>query len=249
MPIVVQTTTSSTPASTATTTVQSILDAVSQDIRSLLGSTGTDANILIDYCNRIHLDILRRSKWVFLLSTTQTFTTINGTASYYLGTGIAPSGSTSVSLNLTDLYNITENSVIDRTNTRRLTCVNDKPVGVTFDTAGTTAYPTLYRNDLQDGPYVLTLYGTPNGAYTIEFRYQKNRNILTSASQVLQVPDIYKDIVIAGVNSLASQFLKMPEDVQAWEGRYQGSLRGMLQDKNLYNRPADFIRPDPSSIY
>jgi hypothetical protein len=242
---------SATPASGATTTVQNIIDSVSQDIRKLLSSTvgNSDATILIDYVNRVQLELLRRSKWRWLLSTTQSFTTTSGVANYYLGTGAAPVGSTSVSLNLADLFAIQENSVVDRTNDTRLACFNDKPVNNVLDNAATNlGHPTLYRNDLADGPYTLNLYQTPNGVFTIEFRYHKTRNQLTSAGQILQIPDDYKDIVVAGVNRLACFYLKLPDEAATWNALYRESIADMLRDKNAFNREADFMRPDPASM-
>lgn len=230
------------------TTVQNIIDAVSQDIRQLLAATGSDATILIDYTNRVSLELMRRSKWRWLLSTTQSFSTIAGTANYFLGSGGAPAGSTSVSLNLSDLYAIQENSVVDRTNNNRLACFNDKPVDPILDSVTATARPTLYRNDLQDGPYVLNLFQTPDGVYTIEFRYHKTRIQLTTAVQSLQVPDDYKDIVVAGVNRLACFYLKLPDEAATWNALYRESIADMLRDKNAFNREADFMRPDPASM-
>lgn len=229
------------------TTVQNVIDVVSQDIRQLLASSGSDATILIDYTNRVSLELMRRSKWRWLLSATQSFSTIAGTANYFLGSGAAPVGSASVSLNLTDLYAIQENSVVDRTNSNRLACFNDKPVNPVLDDSTSTGRPLLYRNDLQDGAYVLNLFETPDGVYTIEFRYHKTRIPLTTAGQSLQIPDDYKDIVVAGVNRLACIYLKLPDEAQTWDALYRSSIADMLRDKNAFNREADFMRPDPAS--
>src|SRR6185437_2991909 len=90
-----------------TTTVSSIINATSQDVRQVLGTTGGDQTILIDYVNRISLQLLRQSNWTFLLSGAQRFLTREGVNDYWLGTsGSNPVGSFDTGLNLTDLRTV-----------------------------------------------------------------------------------------------------------------------------------------------
>lgn len=74
-------------------TVQIIINGCSQDIRRILdsGST-TDQVALIDYTNRIQLQLLREARWRFLLSGVLQFETVAGVTDYWIGaTGQAPS--------------------------------------------------------------------------------------------------------------------------------------------------------------
>jgi hypothetical protein len=53
---------------------------------------------------------------------------------------------------------------------------------------------------------------------------------------------MYRDVIIAGVNALAFQYLKMPDDAGVWFTRYQQGLSQMITDLNLPPR-IDFILP------
>jgi hypothetical protein len=370
MSIVVQFTPTST--STSNPTVQDIVTEVSQDIRRLLSDSGADATILLNYVNRVQLDICRASRWNFLLSTPQRFVTALEQTNYWLGaTGSAVAGSVDTGLNLTDLDYIQENSVLDRTNNRRLAKVPFSPNLLSVQYADATqrkSNPLQYRHDRQDNVGVMNLFPAPDnqcgyqmvpgapvcgtvvsgaltartyfvkiswldskgneglasdeakifvptnsvlsigspllplartaelvgfpsyrvyvgatsngetlqatvsygsswqepnsglvvgaalpsssaldvtGGYVIEFRYYKVRPQLATLSDHLLIPWEYKDVVIAGTNALASQYLKLVDDTKFWSSLYQAGVQGMLRDKNLFPKSSnDFIRPD-----
>jgi len=88
----------------------------------------------------------------------------------------------------------------------------------------------------------------PIDGYIIEFRYWKQRKQVAATSDVLQIPDDYKDIVIAGVNALSFQFLNRMPDASAWMQRYREGLTGIIRDINLFPRGSEFIRPDSAGI-
>lgn len=361
---------SGAPSST-TLTVQNIISATSQDIRSLLSSTGNDAVILIDYCNRVSLDLLRASHWTFLNSAPQRFITRYGQTDYWLGaTGLHPAGSVDTTLNLSNINSINDARVFDRSNFVPLTRTSEKPLLVSYSQADGDMklyQPLLWRNAV-DTPYLLNLYPAPDnanayqpsplpplcetttsgalaartyyvrvsfvdskgnesnasaatktyvpvnkllkvkapqpafastatgvtynqykvyastvsgseqlqtasaqpttgdwtepgtglisgaayptvnsletlGGYVIEFRYAENRVQLTTAQQTLQIPDDYKDIIIAGVNFYAAQYLKLPSEAQLWGSFYQEGIKAILSD-NAPSGQADYLRPD-----
>lgn len=242
MTVVVQSGVSS-PSSASTTTVQAIVDCTSQDVRKVLANSGTDETILIDYINRTSLDILRHSRWKFLLSGVQTFTTTIGEDCYFIASGSAPAGCTDLNLNLDDVWTIKQDSVIDRTNFRRLQRTDEAPVGSTFSL---NSKPSLYRNDVAT-PTLLNIYPPSDKAYTIDFRYYKIRVQLTADNQILQIPDDYKDVVCAGVNWLAAKYLDRMEDAQHWFSVYQAGKTQMIKDANLFPRDGEFVRPDAAS--
>lgn len=225
-------------------TGQNIVDAVSSDIRGILANSGTDATIILGWVDRIHKQILRVSRWRFLLSAVQTFTTSVGTADYYFGTGSPGAGAVNTGLNLSDVEFIKARSVIDRTNDKRLGKTDEAPLGETWKQNGR---PALYRFDSQSKPDTLTLMPPADGVYSIEFRYYKTRTAISALGTTLLIPDDYKDIVVAGVNYLAALFLKKFDEAQVWKTEYENGKREMIRDANLFPRE-DFIRPDYVAI-
>jgi hypothetical protein len=243
--VVTQSGSGGTPVSAATTTVQQVVDCTSQDIRKLLANSGTDEAILIDYVNRVHLDMLRFSRWRFLLSGVKTFNTVVGESDYWIGnTGGQGAGQTDTGLNLTDVRVIKMGTVFDRTNHKPLAKTGEQPLG---DTWTDNNRPKVWRNDVSS-PNVIQLWPPADGIYAIEFRYYKVHTQLTIDSQVLLVPDDYKDIVCAGVNELANMYLKRPEEAQYWHAIYEEGKREMIRDANQFPRGEEFIRPDYSGV-
>jgi hypothetical protein len=237
--IVTQVNLPSSPSSDSTTSAQAVITCASNEIRRVLSDSGADGVLILDWVNEIHKDFLRRTRWVFLKSATQSFTTVSGEDRYFIGTGAAPSGSTDVSLDLTDIFTIAENSVVDRTNYSQIVRVAEKPLGASWVSAG---YPKVYRND-SESPTILELYPIPNGAYTIEFRYYKIRNEISSGAQILQVPDTYKDIICAGVSYKAFMYLRQLDEAAIKKQIYETGIRQVINDSNLFPKSNNFIRP------
>lgn len=101
-------------SSGATYTAQDIISGTSQDLRSQLP---TNSTILLNYVDRIHKQILRSSRWDFLTSDIKQFITEPGITDYWIGaTGGNPQGSVDTGLNLTDIYRIKDDTVLDRSN-------------------------------------------------------------------------------------------------------------------------------------
>lgn len=220
-------------------TGQDVVDAVSSDIRGVLSNTGADAAKILGWVERIHKELLRTSRWTFTLSDVKSFSTVIGTSLYYVGTGSLPAGATNTSLALSDVEFIKARSVVDRTNNKRLSKTEEKPLGDMFTQNNR---PDLYRYD-SAAPDTFELLPPPDGVYTIEFRYYKTRAAISTLATVLQVPDDYKDVVIAGVNWLACMFLKKFDEAGPWRQLFQDGKRQMVRDANLFPRE-DFIRPD-----
>lgn len=360
------------------TTVQQIVSSATTDI---MNQIGTNHPILLDYANRISLDMLRSTKWDFLESDVQTFLTRQGVTSYWVGaTGQNPAGTYDTGLNLTNLKFIKHGSVYDRSNFKTLGSVTEAPVSSVLsytDGSSRPGRPAVYRNNI-DTPFILNIfpapdqqnvqspqpepplvttvaggtlparkynlvttfvdalsgestaaaYSTPlyipanflavvqspttlvpandagvpyssynvyassssnlpqnttlqtlspitigtswtepitgltttgrnppstNGAatlngYVLQFRYYQLETTITSFSQVIQVPDRYVDVMVAGVNWLALKFLSRLPEAQEWLQTYKTGLVAMVRDRNQQNRFADYIAPDPSSL-
>lgn len=371
-----------TPSSNTGTgpSVQDIITEVSQDIRRLLADSGSDATILLNYVNRVQLDICRASRWNFLLSAPQRFVTSLEATDYWIGAaGSATVATVDTLLDLSDLDYVKADSVFDRTNSRRLSKVSYPPNNLAWqfpDSQSRKSNPINFRHDREDNSDVINLYPAPDnacgyqivpeapicssvtsgalagrtyyvrlaysdvagnigaasdtskvyvsdnqvltvrapklpfnttsgnydisdgayrifvgtasgsetlqaqvsygvdwqepntgllpassfpltnpypsstseldviGGYIIEFRYYKKRPQLANLADTLLVPWDYKDVVIAGTNALASQYLKLTDDSKFWSEVYQQGLAGMLRDKNLFPKSSgDFIRP------
>lgn len=149
-----------------TTTAQQIVSASSQDIRQFLASTGTDANVLLDYVNRIHLDILRRSRWPYSMSTSQFFVTLPQQTDYWVGpTGTGPTTAVDTGLNLSDVFRIVPHSAYDRSNYRELrTGTVSSPLGlmIAFRTGlGRPGLPAVMMQDVTT-PNLLNIWPPPN---------------------------------------------------------------------------------------
>lgn len=227
-------------------TVQNIADLVSQDIRKMLDSTvAGDQAVLIDYTNRVHLDILRDARWRFLISAVLQFSTVLGKSDYWIGaTGGATGSQIDTLLNITDLGALKHGTVFDRTGNKRLGKTDEQPLGAAFASNGR---PVVYRHDAAT-PSVLNIYPPLDGVYTIEFRYFKAKKQLTALSDVLLIPDDYKDVVTAGVNALANLYLRQSkDDAQFWSQIYEKGKQGMHRDRNMFPRGGEFISPDPAS--
>lgn len=234
-----------------------MINCASQEVRGVLNpNTGAtqavDKQILIDYTNRISLDILRHCRYVYLISAPFSFDTV-ATAQgvtpfnnqYWIGpAGAAPPGTVDTGLNLIDYDIVKRDTVIDYTNFKRLAVSELQPVSQEFTLP---AKPRIWQV-LSSNPQVITLWPPPNGVYTISFRYYKVRVQLNDVNQVIQIPDRYSDIVCHGVTSYAMRYLKETEGYQMFTELYRAGKGQMIKDMNLFPRAEEFIRPDASAV-
>lgn len=240
MSLVVQQLISGVSSKGTTLTVQDIIDRVSIDTRYQLGGTTPETAVLISYINRVHLELLRWSRWQFLLSPVFQFPTTIGSSDYYIGNGVQAVGSIDTGLAIPDLHGIKRDSVFDRTNFRSLYPTQEVPLLQQFSQNG---QPKVWRSDSQSSD-VLSIYPAPQGVFTIEFRYFAEPIILANVTDIIQVPDHYQDVLVAGVDEKAFVFLKKSEEAQYWAGVYGEGKRSIIRDVNLFPRGAEFIRPD-----
>lgn len=235
--------------------VSDIINGASQDVRALLDSSvqgSTAEATLIDYTNRVQLQLMREYRWRFLLSPVLSFPTVATFQDYWIGpTGGGPATASETGLNLTNIGNIKPGTVFDRTSFKRLQSTDEAPLGPDFSNPNAPTSidgrPRLYRNDAST-PYILSIYPPSDKPYTIEFRYFFAKPQLTQRTQALLIPDDYKDVVIAGVNWFANLYLREnKEDAMMWKAIYQEGIVGLHRDHNLFPRGQEFIAPDPAS--
>ena len=154
-------------------TVQNIIDAVSQDIRSQLDSklAGAQQSALIDWTNRVTNEILRWSNWPFMESIPYYFMTSKGQTDYWVGPkGQGPVDTIDTGLNLRDLYKVERDSVRDMSNMRALKWLKEQPIGPTLNYSSGMArqvQPASYRQD-PETPNVIQIYPAPDNQNTTQ---------------------------------------------------------------------------------
>lgn len=203
-----------------------VIASVSQDVRSVLGTTGQSQTILLDYTDRIQKDCLHDSIYSYLNRTQQTLTTTVNVPSYTLSGTIR-----------------SVVSVYDRTRNRILLPYLDTSAPIPLEQAVSAGGPvaqkpseamTLPREILRlksvssaQPEYwqylasnLLVLYATPLAVLNLEVVTEGQVATLTSAGQTLTMPDDSKDMVVAGVNYLANYFLSREQPAQQWVALY-----------------------------
>jgi len=91
----------------------------------------------------------------------------------------------------------------------------------------------------------------PLRGYVIEFRYYKAHTAITATADILLIPNEFRDVVVAGVNMLASKYLgntNPAADIAYWQGLYQAGIDRMVLDQNPWPGGARYIKPDPASF-
>lgn len=135
----------------------------------MLGSTGTDANILMDYTNRVQLDILRRSRWPYTLSDRMYFITEMEQTDYWLGaSGTGPAGMVDTGLNISDMFRVQRDSCYDRSNFRQLTQITNAPAGPQMQFPSgqfRPDKPAVFRSD-PGNPNIFNIYPAPDNSNT-----------------------------------------------------------------------------------
>lgn len=213
-------------------TAQNIIDATSVDLRSVLGTSGGDELIILEYVDRIHKDCMHSSIYSHLNQGVKSQVLTAGTETY--------------ALTLTDLRRIL--NVYDRTFNRPLLPMDVFNAPASLSDASVPApgrvpsdagqpkamlvdkmnslWPEYYRLSDADDLYVFPAPATAAFAGTLEIHYEKQVVTLTAVGDSLIIPEDAKDMVVAGVNYLTSQFLKRTEDAKLWFEVYDKLKRG-----------------------
>lgn len=220
-----------------------ILCAVKRDAQLLT----TNNVALLDYLDRICQRILRETQWIFLKSQPQQFTTTPGQEIYYIGTGPVPDNATDTGLLLGDVQSILTQEVFDLTNKRQL--MPDSPKTI----ATGELYPppkTFSYDNTWNGVFCVYPVTTDSKPALISFRYMKQRAPITLTTDILQIPDNYRDVVIAGVNWFATAYMDHDagySKTAMWKSEFMDGLRQMRKDLNLNFRQTDMVFPDPTT--
>jgi hypothetical protein len=211
-------------------TAQDVMNAVSSDMRQVLSASAPDNAIILPWVDRIQKDVLHTSLFNALLRKTTQITVVQDTP----------------------VYTLSDSSV------RRIVSVYDRTFDRFLLPYETVSFPTPKADAegaqpqsmpepmlsastmlqwpayfLREGTNTIHLFPAPQKAAfggTYEVYYETYAPSVAASTDTLLVPDDGKDLVVAGVNMLASQYLKNPEDTQYWTNQYElmktGAFRG-----------------------
>ena len=94
---------------------------------------------------------------------------------------------------------------------------------------------------------------SPLYGYVISFHYQRQRLLITASTDILQIPDQYSDVVVAGVNYYANLYTSKGDDINIkanmWKREFMEGLAQMRRDLRINFRNTDVIMPDPATQY
>lgn len=207
----------------ATMQVSDIINDVYNEVRQLLNTT-TDASIYIPWVNRIQKDALHTSLFNYLIEATETITTTQDTSLYTLTTPVRR-----VIL------------VYDRTFDRILQDLDDvmapkqdatSPPGPSINTSMLSAetmtqWPVYYRRTNNN---TITLYPAPQKNVfggTYEVTYETYTPDLAATTDTLLIPSDGKDLIVAGVSMLATNYLKLTDENARWAAEYDRMKNGI----------------------
>ena len=86
----------------------------------------------------------------------------------------------------------------------------------------------------------------PMDGFLMSFSYFKQRPKIIYADDILQIPDVYFDIMVAGTNWLACLYLRMKDEAAYWRALFEKGKRDMISDTE--EETVDYIMPDPAAI-
>src|SRR2546428_18556 len=141
---------------------QTVVNSVSTD---LLQRIAPEDPILLDYINRVQLQLLRVSRWKFLQSAPQRFITQAERSDYWIGpVGQGPTDVIDTGLNISNLGPIKTDSFYDRSNYRLLKRTNEQILSGTYsfrDASSRKGPPRQWRN-APDTACTINLYPAPD---------------------------------------------------------------------------------------
>lgn len=122
---------------------------------------------------------------------------------------------------------------------------NDTPISIGTPYNETTAGQVTGTVTIPQDNNISPLVG-----YVIEFVYYRQRQPITSITNVLQIPDYYADVVIAGCNYYYNLYMDKSSDrekAMIWKQEWMDGIKQMRKDLNISFRKTDFIAPDSAT--
>lgn len=203
--------------------VSDVISGVFNDIRQVLNTT-TDAAIYIPWVNRVQHDVLHTSLFNYLIQQIETITVTTGTSQYTLGTPVR---------RITLVYDRTFDRIIQDFDAIAApkqdasTPAGPTVPGAMLSAETMTQWPLFYRRIQND---VITLFPEPQRAVfggTYEIHYEGYVTDVANTTDTLTVPNDGIDIMVAGVNVYACQYLKLYDESAAWKATYEAMKNGI----------------------
>lgn len=208
--------------------VSDVMADVYNDIRQVLNTT-TDSAIYIPWVNRIQKDVLHTSLFNYLIQAVQDISVTANTSEYTLATDVR---------RVTLVYDRTFDRVLqdmDDVGTAPKQDATNSPnpqgtVSSTMLTAETmTQWPLYYRRIGNTSLYLFPAAQKAAFAGTYEIHYEGYVPNIASTTDTLTVPDDGRDLMVAGVDMLACQYLKLYDEASKWQGLYEQMKNGISQ--------------------
>lgn len=210
--------------------VQDVLTNVSTDVRSVILPSAT----FITWVDRIQKDALHTSTYNYLLKQMATFNVVQGTSSYTIATTGTPRRLTLVYDRTFDRLLVpVENLWVPASKTE------DSPTGQPamipkpmLSAATSEQWPEYYYQQAATGNNIaLILFPAPqktafNGTY--EAYYEIVVPDLLNLTDTLILPNDAMPLVVAGVNSYASAYLKLDQEAMFWKQEYETLKKGVI---------------------
>jgi hypothetical protein len=208
-------------------TVQDIANAVSLDMRGVLAADTNDVSLMIPWVDRIHKDALHTSLYNVLIRKSANINVTQGVAVYTL--------SDSNVRRITSVYDRTFDRVL--LPYENLAFPEAKGDAASEGTQDSASAPMLTATTMLQWPEYfmrlgsnqINLFPAPQKTAfggTYEVYYETYAPTLAAPSDTLLIPDDGKDMIVAGVNGLASQYLKNFDEASSWLQQYQAMKHG-----------------------
>jgi hypothetical protein len=207
-------------------TAQDVINSTATDIRGVLSTAAPDALIFIPWVDRIHKDCLHTSLFNHLIQSVQTVNVTVNTSTYTLG---------NPARRITMVYDRTFDRIVLPVDALALPTTkgdaqDSAPASIPkpmISAATSEQWPEYYR---RIGATNLYLFPAPQKtafAGTYEIHYEGYAPDLVALTDSLLIPNDGKDLVTAGVNREACQYLKLAAEAQYWAAVYESMKKGI----------------------
>jgi len=209
-------------------TAQDIVNSVSRDTRQVLTNSGNDANVILDWVDRVQKDVLHSSLYVNQNLNTTQVTTSAGVFSYTMSPPtsirrIVSVFDTTFNMSLTpsdaELNEPSPTAArVDDSQGRPATTSKQPLPHQAYKFGGT---PEFYRFL---APTTIRVRPAPlSAAYvsTLSITYEQLVGTILNLTTELTVPDDGKDVVCAGVNWMAMAYIGRSQEAMSWFQLYQ----------------------------
>lgn len=213
--------------------VQDIVNAVSTDTRQVLNSAGNDANVIMNWVDRVHKDVLHSSLYINQNLNTTQINTVVGTNSYSLSPAepirrIVAVYDTTFNMALTpsdaDLDGPTPvQAQVDESQGHPISSSAQPRPHQAYKFGGTPEYFRFIA------PQTLIIRPAPaNTGFlsTLSITYEQLVETLLVLTDELLVPDDGKDVICAGVNWMAFAYIGRQQEAMSWFQLYQQLKNG-----------------------